>query len=506
MRALLLELPAVLLLGALPAAVRPAPPDAVDTAAVDRVVADALKAWDVPGVAVAIVRDDKVVYLKGHGVRELGRKDPVTPDTLFPIASCTKGFTTTAMAMLVDEGKMGWDDPVRKHLDYFRLYDPLADANVTLRDLVTHRTGVRGHELLWYRSPWTPEEVVRKMGLVKPDRPFRSSFQYQSTMFTAAGLGAGSAAKMSWAEFVQQRILDPLDMKATTLTTTAAEKAPDHASPHRPDGHGQLEVIPWYKMEVPDPAGSINSSARDLANWVRFQLGGGTFDGRRLVSAASLGETHTPQNIIRMEGLAKAMNPDTLQMSYGMAWLIQDYRGRLEVSHAGLIDGFRAHVTLLPRDGIGIVLLNNRDQTGMNLALSNTLVDLLLGLPKKDWNGYLLDQERKQKAEVQERLREREAKRQHGTHPSRELGAYAGSYEEPAYGTAEVALENGALVLRWGTFTCPLGHYHYDTFLAGSDILHNPRVVFSLNADGEVAAMKVLDQLDVEFKKVKPKP
>jgi hypothetical protein len=142
----------------------------------------------------------------------------------------------------------------------------------------------------------------------------------------------------------------------------------------------------------------------------------------------------------------------------------------------------------------------------MNLAVSNTLVDLLLGLPKKDWNGYLLDQVRKQETEAQERLREREAKRQHGTHPSRELGAYAGSYEEPAYGTAEVAFENGGLVLRWSTFSCPLTHYHYDTFIAGSDILGNPPVVFTLDAAGEVATMKVLDQLDVEFKRVKPKP
>jgi CubicO group peptidase (beta-lactamase class C family) len=494
-----------LLLG-LPLSAPCAPPDAFDPAAVDHVVEDALKAWDVPGVAVAIVRDDKVIYLKGHGVREVGRKDPVTPDTLFPIASCTKGFTTTAMAMLVDEGKMGWDDPVRKHLDYFRLADPLADANVTLRDLVTHRTGVRGHELLWYRSPWTPEEVVRKMALVKPDRPFRSSFQYQSTMFTAAGLAVGTAAKTSWTDFVQRRLLDPLDMKATTLTTTAAEKAPDHASPHRPNGHGELEVIPWYKIDIRDPAGSICSNARDLSNWVHFQLGAGTIDGKRLVSAASLEETHTPQNIIRLEGQAKAMNPDTLQMSYGMAWVVQDYRGRLVVSHAGAIDGFRAHLTLLPRDGIGIVLLNNRHQTWMNLALSNTLVDLLLGLPKKDWNRYLLDQVHYQEAEAQERLREREAKRQHGTRPSRELGAYAGSYEEPAYGSAAVTLENGGLVLRWSTFTCPLSHYHYDTFVAENDILGNPRVVFSLNADGDVVAMKVLDQLDVEFKRVKPKP
>jgi CubicO group peptidase (beta-lactamase class C family) len=482
-----------------------APPAAVNSRTIDGILDDALKAWEVPGVAVAVIRDDQVIYLAGRGVKELGRKDPVTPDTLFPIASCTKAFTTTAMAMLVDEGKMSWDDPVRKHLDYFHLYDPLADGQVTLRDLVTHRTGVSGHELLWYRSPWTPEEVVRKIGLVKPDHPFRSSFQYQTTMFTAAGLAVGATAKTSWADFVRQRILNPLDMKETVLTTAEAVKAPDHASPHRPSGKGELEVVPWYQMDLPDPAGSMASSARDLANWVRFQLAGGTFGGKRLVSSEVLEETHTPQNIIRLEGQAKAMNPDTLLMSYGLAWVIQDYRGRLQVSHAGAIDGFRAHLTLLPKEGVGIVLLNNRHQTWMNLAISNTLVDLLLGLPKKDWNAYLKGEVQKQDATAQERQRKRDEDRQYSTHPSRELGAYVGTYEEPAYGTAEVSLENGTLVLHWSTFTLPLRHFHFDTFVAESALLNNPRVTFKLGTDGEVATMDVPDQLGVAFKRLKPK-
>ncbi|HJT79300.1 MAG TPA: serine hydrolase [Gemmataceae bacterium] len=491
----------LLTLAPLPAA----PAESFDAARVDRVVEDALDAWRVPGVAVAIVRDDRVIYLKGHGIKEVGGQDPVTPDTIFPIASCTKSFTTTAMAMLVDDGKMAWDDPVRKHVPYFHLSDPLADGQVTLRDLVTHRTGVGPHELLWYRAPWSQEEAIRRIGRVKVEYPFRSSFHYQTTMFTTAGHAVAAAAKTSWADFVRRRILEPLGMKHVSFTTAEALKAADHASPHRPGRFGQLEVIPWYKMDVPEPAGSINASARDLAQWVRFQLGDGTFDGKRLVSAANLRETHTPQNIIRLEGVPRAMNPDTLQMSYGMAWVIQDYKGHLEVSHAGLIDGFRAHITLVPADHLGIVLLCNRHQTRMNLALSNTLVDRLLGLAHRDWNAFYQAEVRQEAAEAEARYRAREASRQPDTHPSHDLAAYAGTYEEPAYGTAEVTLEKGGLVWHWSSFTCPLSHFHYDTFTAESDVLGNPRIVFTLGADGEVATMKVVDALNVEFKRVKGK-
>jgi CubicO group peptidase (beta-lactamase class C family) len=485
----------------LPGLLGPESRQAPDAVAIDTLVKDARRHWDVPGVAVAIVRNDEVIYLKGFGVRELGSDQTVTPDTLFPLASCTKSFTTTAMALLVDEGKMTWDDPVRKHVPYFRLADPLANAQVTLRDLITHRTGVGGHDLLWYRSPWTQEEIIRRVGLVQPDRPFRTTFLYQSTMFLTAGHAVAAAAKTSWADFVQQRLFDPLGMKSANFTTSAALKAPDHASPHRRDGQGRIGVIPWYPIEVPDPAGSINASARDLAQWLRFQLGDGTFAGKRLVSAANLKETHTPQIVQRLEGPAAALNPDTNLMSYGMGWVIQDYRGHQLVSHGGAIDGFRTHFTLVPREKLGLVLLNNLHRTHMNLALSNSLVDLLLGLPKKDWNAYVSGVVKKDQEEAARRVEERLSKRQHGTRPSRELSAYTGSYEEPAYGTVRVTLESGSLVWRWNSFTCPLHHFHFDTFLAQDEFLGHPDVAFTLGADGQVAGMRVGEVLNVEFRR-----
>jgi CubicO group peptidase (beta-lactamase class C family) len=465
-------------------------------AALDAVVREALKSWQVPGAAVAIVHNDRLIYLKGFGVRSLGKNDPVSPDTIFPIASCTRPFTTLALAMLVDDGKLKWDDPVRKQVDYFRLSDPLADADVTLRDLLCHRTGVAGHELLWYRAPWTLEESIRRIGKVPLARPFRSAFQYQSTLFGAAGVAAGKAAGSSWRDVVQRRIIEPLGMKNVSFTTDVALKTSDHAGGHRKI-KGKVQGIPWYAIAEPDPSGSLNASARDLAKFVRFQLGDGAWQGRRLASAANLAETHTPQIVIRREGFVRAMNPDTHQLSYGLGWVIQDYRGQLLLMHGGSIDGFRAHFTLVPHARLGIVLLNNLDATQMNLAVSNTLVDLFLDLPPRDWNGYFADVVRADEAYDQARAKTLRARRDPNTKPSRALDAYAGTYRDSAYGTAKVTLEDGKLVWHWSTFKLPLEHFQHDTFLIEDEVLIDVLVTFTVGSAGEVT-MKLLDR---EFKK-----
>jgi CubicO group peptidase (beta-lactamase class C family) len=472
----------------------------IDGAAIDEIASDALKSWKVPGAAVAIVYRDQLVYCKGFGVKELGGRKPVTPDTLFPLASCTKAFTTTAMAMLVDEGKMDWDDPVRRHVGFFRLADPVADAGVTLCDLVSHRTGLSGHDLLWYRSKWSQEEIIRRIGHVKLSRPFRTAYQYQSIMVMAAGRAVAEAAKTPWHEFVQKRIFDPLDMKRACCTTTAALQDPDHASGHRKNQEGKIEVVPWYPMTTPDPAGSVNASARDLAKWVQFQLGDGTFRGKRLVSARNLEETHLPHTIMRLDASARAMQPYTVQMCYGLGWVIQDYRGHRLVSHGGAIDGFRAHITLAPDDRLGIVLLNNLQGSQMNLAISNSILDLVLGLEAKDWNTMLGEAVKKDEAGAKAARVLREKGRRQGTKPSHPLEAYIGRYRDPAYGTARIALDRGKLVWQWSSFHGPLEHFHFDTFTARHEFLGDPLVVFRFAADGDVVGMRFLD---VDFRKVK---
>jgi CubicO group peptidase (beta-lactamase class C family) len=496
-------LPVLLAALLFPAAGSAAAPDA---AAIDKIVQEGLKTWQVPGAAVAIVQNDKVVFLKGYGVRELGGGQAVTARTRFGIASLTKAFTTTALAMLADEGKLAWDDPVRQHVPFFRLVDPLADENVTLRDLVCHRTGVGRHDLLWLRAPWGPEETVRRLAYVKPSHSFRSRYEYNNIMYLAAGLATGSAARFPWHDFVRQRIFVPLGMADAEFTRSAVLKTADHASPHHLQDDGKLKVIAWYDDDKQVRAsGSIKASARDLGNWLRFQLMGGTFAGKRLVSARGLAETHTPQTVIRREGGMKAAHPEATQLSYGLGWMIEDYRGRLLSTHGGATQGFRARVVLVGRSKLGIALLMNADsgtsEASMHLAVTNGLVDLLLGLPRKDWNGYYAALCRNEKEALRARQAALEAGRRKGTRPARELTAYAGSYCDPGYGKAAVTLEKGTLVLRWSSFTSRLEHFHLDTFrVRGDPLVARDLVVFHLGADGEVAT---LDFLGVSFRKKK---
>ena len=477
----------------------------VDSAALDALVDRTLKAWEVPGAAVAVVRGDELVYLKGFGVKRLASSERVTPDTLFAIGSTTKAFTTAAMAILVDEGKMGWDDPVRKHVPYFRLSDPLANENVTMRDIVCHRTGLSRNDLLWYGSPWGREEIIRRIGLVKLTQPFRSRYQYQNIMFLTAGYAVGRIADTTWESFVQKRLFEPLGMKSANFSTIDAEKAPDHASPHA-KRQKKVQVIEWRNIDNIGPAGSINAGVRDLSKWVRMQLADGIFEGRRIVSEKNLHETHIPQMAMRMEDSTRSLNSETNMLAYGLGWTIQDYRGRHMVSHGGAIDGFRANITLMPKEKLGVVVLSNVGSNNMPEALRFAIVDAVRGLGKTDWNRQFLDYARKQDAESAQRRKDREAKVHKGTKPSLDLTAYTGAYEEPAYGTARISVTEGALWFEWGSFKTRLEHVHFDVFTTPRETggpLDDTRVQFMLNADGEIDSLRTLD---TGFRRIKDDP
>jgi CubicO group peptidase (beta-lactamase class C family) len=472
-----------------------------DIPAIDRAVEEAMRFWHVPGVAVAIVHRGEVIYLQGHGGRDLRTGEPFTPDSVFPLASCSKAFTTAALALLVDEGKLSWDDPVRKHVAFFHLSDPLADRDVRIRDLLCHRTGVGSHDLLWYHAPWSPEEAVRRVGLLPLDKPFRTAFQYQSTMFTAAGFAVQSASGMRWEDFVRSRLLEPLGMTATVLTSTAAARNRDRATGYEPGDRGEPVPMPPYPLETPDAAGSVYSTARDLSRWLHFHLERGRAGEKRIVSESSLGETQRPQMVIPLEGIDRAIHPDTVQLSYGMGWVIQDYRGRRLVSHAGIIDGFRCHLTMVPDDNIGIVILANLHRTRLNQALSNTLVDRLLGLPVKDWNALLAAVVRRETASAEETLRLREAARHSGTRCSLPESAFVGSYENPAFGTVRVTMDHGRLIWTFNRFTAGLEHYQYDTFILPINALGRPLVRFTAGTAGEMEIMQVGGKMDIEFRR-----
>jgi CubicO group peptidase (beta-lactamase class C family) len=458
----------------------------LDMTGADALVVDALKQWQVPGAAVIVVERGRIMYLKGHGVREIGRSEPVTPDTLFPLASCTKAFTATLIGMLADDGKVDWDDPVRKHLPDFRLSDPLANDEVTLRDLLCHRTGLASHDELWYGSGWPITEQVRRAGLLPMAHPFRTRFHYQSVMFSAAGLASARAVNMNWDQLIRKRIFDPLGMRGAVCTS----KGEQRASPHRTDSNGRLARIAWYEQSEPNPAGSIHLTGRDLAMWMLFQLGGGDWQGKRLITEKNLTETHTPQMVQRLEGVTAATNPETNMMSYGLGWVVQDYRGTLLLAHTGVIDGFRAQIAIAPKAGYGVAVLSNRHETRMNLALVNSILDRLIGPNTRDWNDYLRRVVAREEELSQEAKTKRDQVRQQST--PRPLDEYAGTYAHPAFGECVVAEAGTALQWKWQSRLCGMVWDTADEFHVDLPSLREPPVRFE-TSNGKAVSMQLFD-------------
>jgi CubicO group peptidase (beta-lactamase class C family) len=459
----------------------------IDTRAVDRIVQQTLDAWHIPGAAVAIVKDDKLVYMNGYGVKELGKSDRVTTDTLFEIASTSKAFTTTAMAILVDEKKMKWDDPVRQHIDYFHLTDPCADALVTMRDIVSHRSGFARHDELWDNTAFPREQIIRAVGYLKVAKPIRTTYQYNNDMFMTAGEAVAAAAKMPYDTFVKNRIFDPLGMTSTMTSSPAFLATPNHATGHQWSSATQtISVQPYDDVDNIGGAGNIKSNARDMAQWLRMQLADGVIDGKRVVSAEALQETKTPQFALKTD---PEIDLETNVRSYAMGWNVQDYHGTLLVSHAGALNGYRTQVALLPRQHAGIVVLINAGRGYAGLAIRNEVADLILGQAAKDWNALFLTADRNGDVKALARKKENEAKRRNDTHPSLDLAAYAGTYSHPAYGPVTIGLENGALVLHWQRINTPMTHWQFDTFSAVDDFNDlDEQVTFHLGDDGKVAS------------------
>jgi CubicO group peptidase (beta-lactamase class C family) len=320
-------------------------------------------------------------------------------------------------------------------------------------------------------------------------------------MFLTAGEAVGHIAGTSWEDVMSRQILAPLGMTNTDLSVRDAAKAPDHASPHELRNE-KVEAIDWRNIDNIAPAGSIDSSVRDLTRWVRLQLDEGTFEGKVVVKQASLHETHTPQMVVRTDDPnSRSVNEGTHMMAYGMGWAIQDYRGHHLVSHGGAIDGFRAMVALLPDERYGVAILANLGGNNMPECLRASIVDELLGLPAKDWNAVYLDQRNSAEERQKKQRAERESKRHKDTKPSLQPREYAGVYEHPAYGAAEVRDSGGMLELAWSNWKTPLEHYHFDTFRAtGKGSLNDSLVEFRLTANGDVEAVRFLDQ---EFRRKK---
>jgi len=311
------------------------------------------KQWRTPGLAIAVVHNGHVVYERAIGVRDVDQHLEVTPQTLFAIASCSKAFTTAALAVLADEGRLDWDLPVREYMPSFRLHDTLATERTSARDLVCHRSGLPRHDLLWYSSTKSRSELVHRMRHLEPSADFRSTWQYQNLMYMTAGYLIELISGQTWEEFVRDRIFAPLGMCDSTLSVEESQQSPDFALPYKKERDDTVHEIPFYSQWAVGPAGGINSSIRDLARWVTMHLKGGRWEGTQLISEGQVREMQTPQMVMPPSD----KYPEVLHPSYGLGWFIQGYRGHNLLQHGGNIDGFSSLVTLLPRENIGVVVL-----------------------------------------------------------------------------------------------------------------------------------------------------
>ncbi len=456
--------------------------------ALDSYIQSAMHDGKVPGLAVGIVQNGNAVYVKGFGVRDITTGQPVTPDTLFDIGSCTKAFTAAAAGILVDEGKMRWDDRVDEYIPFFHLYDPLADENVTMRDLLTHRTGMGGTDLLWYGSPFSTEEIIRRVRYIEPEFGFRARFEYQNVMYATAGYAEGQASGGTWQDFVRAHIFGPLGMSGADFSATDAQNAADHATPHDLKD-GKVVTIPWRNIDSVAPAGSINAGVKDMTKWIAVQLNDGMSNGRQIVSAKSLREMHTPQIVVPQGGEFDLFFPKSLQMSYGMGWFIQDYGGHQIWLHPGDIDGFASLVVLIPEVKTGFVILTNLDHTALRSGLGWHLIDEFLNLPQQDWTAHfakIADQFTAMEKQAEEAGK---TPKHPDTHPSRELAAYAGTYRNKAYGDAVVSLAGDTLQIQFRSFSGALKHFQYDTFVADLGGFGNAPAMFSLDEGGDVSKL-----------------
>ena|SRR5690348_10016793 len=480
----------IVLLAAIPAAAQKAPAKA-SLAGFDQYVTKTMQDWKVPALAIAVVRDDSIVLMKGYGTRTMGKTEPVDEHTIFAIGSSSKAFTSTLVAMMVDDGKMRWDAPATTYLPNLQMYDPYVTRELTLRDLLTHRSGLARGDVMWYATDYDRDEILRRVRFLKPTWSMRSHFGYQNIMYLAAGQAVSHVAGEPWDQVVRERIFQPLGMTETFTSTRDLAGKTNVATPHT-DVDDTLRIVPWHNIDNIGPAGSINSNVADMIKWVRFQLAQGKAGGKSLVSASTLGETHTAQMVIPVDANAKAINPYTHLEAYGMGWFLEDYRGRELDQHGGNIDGMTAMVALMPEEKIGLVILSNANGSPVPTIAMYRVLDGLLNEPARDWNAEYRKQYDKLRAQAKEAEQKRLAQRVLGTKPSLPLDRYAGVYSDSMYGDAKVRYDNGTLRMSYGTaFDGELEHWHYDTFRANwkGVALGKQFVTFALDADGKVRSL-----------------
>jgi CubicO group peptidase (beta-lactamase class C family) len=456
------------------------------------------------GMAIAIVKDGKVALAKGYGVREIGKDTPVDENTLFAIASNSKAFTAAALAILVDEKKVAWDDKVSKYLPDFQMYDPWVTSELTVRDLVSHRVGLDtfSGDLLWYETTYSADDILSRVKYLKPVSSFRTRYGYQNLMFIAAGTVVEKVSGKPWCTFVRERILDPLGMKATTCGFgPLGENA---ALPHNESG-GTLRALPHGNVNGGYGAVAINSSVADLSKWIRLQLGRGKFEGKQIFSEQQSWLMWQPNIMLPISEAASKNNPTRHFNAYGMGWFLYDYYGRKIINHSGGLDGMLSYTVLIPEENVGFVVLTNSESPAFGVMMSK-IRDVFVNAPKRDWNAEAVEQVKAGKEAAEKERQKVDAARVANTKPSLPIANYAGTYADKLYGDVVISEENGRLVMRFGpspNFVADLEHWHYDTFQIKwrPSVSYNfPRgfVTFTIDKNGKTDEVKI-DQPNNDF-------
>lgn len=477
----------------------------------DDLAAKAMQEWKIPGVALGVIKDGKVIYAKGYGYRDLELKLPVTTETLFAIGSITKSFTALTFGMLNDEGKVDWDKPVHEMLPEFALFDPFASDHVTPRDMFSHRSGLPRHDLVWYSSDFSRADLVNRMRYLKPTKDLRSAFQYNNLAMMTMGYLEGKITGLGWEGAVRTRIFAPLEMTHSNFSIADLAKSENHALGYKFQKEAVL-VTPYHNIDQIGPAGSINSSIDDMSHYLIFQLGDGTYQGKRLVSGGNLRQMHSPQTAVS-DPPPGAGFPELGHGAYGFAWVVTSYRGHNLVWHNGGIDGFYALLSMLPDDHMGVVVLTNLPNGNIPDLLAYNVYDRLLGLEQLPWLERFKEREAKQKKEAEDSKKTKPSDKKPGTHPSHPLADYAGDYENPGYGLIKVTLKGEGLEGALNTLKpFRLQHCHYDIFEVPDEgesddaPLGGLRFQFHMNKQGDIetvsAALEPALGEDIVFHRV----
>lgn len=467
---------------------------------------NAVKDFKLTGLTISIIKDNEVVFSKGYGLRDANKQEPVSTASLFNIASCSKAFTAACLGMLVQEGKLKWDDKVIDYIPEFRLSDPYITKELNIKDILSHRSGLATFygDLLWYETNYENDEIIRRMRYLPIKNDFRSEFGYQNNMYLIAGEIIKKITGKTWAEFVNERIFKPLEMSDSRTSSKELTQEQNIAFPHL---NGKFQEL---YIQEPSPAGSIYSSADDMSNWIKMLLNNGKWKDNMILTQKTLEELFASQTVLKV---SKSMKNNGIHFySYGLGWFLFDYSGKKVVEHGGGMPGYISKVTLVPEEKLGIVILTN-DMSNLCNALRYKILDEYLNNNQKDWAAEYLQYKKANEETLEKQKSERDAKRAKNTEPSLELAAYCGTYNDKMYGDAQIALNKNLFITLLPAkekFCSKMEYWHHDTFRIKfkDEFLPEGFVTFSFNAYGEITGFKIdlpnpdFHFFNLDFKKI----